>query len=117
MHHAGFIAQLKAYTFRTVLNILYLLCYLFTLVFALQTFTGNRDMETVNKHELDRPFEARYVRVYPKTWHTHVSLRWEVYGCPIKGNLIQNFRIFTVLNFMALIHYTKISTSNILWRL
>ena len=54
--------------------------YIYTIL-LLQTFTGNWDQETVNKHELNPSFEAKYVRVYPKTWHSHVSLRWEIYGC------------------------------------
>ena len=52
--------------------------------FSLQIFTGNWDKETVKKHELNPSFEARYVRVYPKTWHSHICLRWEIYGCIIQ---------------------------------
>ena len=49
----------------------------------LQTFTGNWDKDTINKHDLDHPFEARYVRIYPQTWYGHICLRWEIYGCPV----------------------------------
>ena len=25
---------------------------------------------------------ARYIRVHPKTWHNHISMRMELLGCP-----------------------------------
>jgi hypothetical protein len=52
-------------------------------------FTGNSDQNTVVTNVLDPPITARYIRLLPKTWEGHISLRLELYGCP-KG--ISNFR-------------------------
>ena len=49
-----------------------------------QLFTGNdptRDHETVVTNEFDWPIAARFVRLNPQTWYSHISLRWEIYGC------------------------------------
>ena len=31
---------------------------------------------------LHPPINARYIRVHPKTWHGHISMRMELLGCP-----------------------------------
>jgi len=49
--------------------------------FGGKVLDGNRDRNTVVKHELVPPINARYVRVYPKTWYKEASLRMELYGC------------------------------------
>jgi len=46
-------------------------------------FTGNNDQNTIVENAFDDVFVARYVRVYPQTWNSHMSMRWEVYGCEI----------------------------------
>ncbi|XP_031562905.1 uncharacterized protein LOC116298543 [Actinia tenebrosa] len=43
--------------------------------------TGNKDRNTISGHLLDPPVIARYIRVLPKTWYAHISMRLEVYGC------------------------------------
>ena len=49
-----------------------------------QLFTGNdptRDHETVAANEFDWPIAARFVRLNPRSWFDHITLRWEIYGC------------------------------------
>ena len=47
-----------------------------------QLFEGNWDQTTTRKVFFYTPFSARYVRLYPQDAQGHISLRWEVYGCP-----------------------------------
>ncbi|KAK3733559.1 hypothetical protein QZH41_004256 [Actinostola sp. cb2023] len=49
--------------------------------FGGKVLDGNRDRNTVVKRDLVPPINARYVRVYPKTWYEEASLRMELYGC------------------------------------
>ena len=49
-----------------------------------QLFTGNEltaDLDLVVVNTFDWLIAARYARVNPQSWVTHVSLRWELYGC------------------------------------
>ena len=50
-----------------------------------RVFVGNSDQNTVVEHSLAVPIVARFVRLYPQTYHTWMSLRWEVYGCSYNG--------------------------------
>ena len=43
-------------------------------------FHANSDSDTVVTRAF-LPRVARFVRLYPQTWHVYISLRWEVYGC------------------------------------
>ena len=56
-----------------------------------RVFTGNSDRNTVIEQELETAVAARYVRVYPQTWHEHMAMRWEVYGCDI-GKMLHILR-------------------------
>jgi len=42
-------------------------------------FGGNRDRNTVKENILRPRIVARYVRIYPVSWHGHISLRAEFY--------------------------------------
>ena len=44
-------------------------------------FEANTDQTTVVEQELPPTRPARFVRLYPQTWHRHISLRWEVMAC------------------------------------
>ena len=35
-------------------------------------------------HHIFPPFHARFVQFHPLKWHSHISMRAELYGCPIK---------------------------------
>ena len=52
----------------------------------IQTFTGNFERNFVVTHRFLRPFKARYVRIHPKTWRSHISFRVELYGCRLGEN-------------------------------
>ena len=46
-----------------------------------QEFQGNSDRYSVATEIVNPPIIAQYVRVKPKTWHRHISMRVEFYGC------------------------------------
>ncbi|XP_028514230.1 venom prothrombin activator pseutarin-C non-catalytic subunit [Exaiptasia diaphana] len=48
-----------------------------------KTLPGNSDETTVVKNNLDPAITARYIRLLPKTYHNHMILRMELYGCQI----------------------------------
>eukprot|EP00961_Rhodomonas_salina_P000542 7568-Rhodomonas_salina.1 len=39
------------------------------------TFTGNTDQNTEVSNLFAAPVQAAYVRIYPQTWNTHMSMR------------------------------------------
>ena len=47
-------------------------------------FTGNKDKNTVVKHDFHRPIIAKYIKLYVMSWHSHICLRMELYGCKVK---------------------------------
>ena len=38
-------------------------------------------------HDFSSPILARYIRIQPKSWNEHISLRMELFGC-YKGNIL-----------------------------
>ncbi|XP_068726460.1 uncharacterized protein, partial [Montipora capricornis] len=46
-----------------------------------QMFPGNSDRYTVVFNRLYPSFRGRYVRFYPKQWHSFIAMRIELYGC------------------------------------
>ncbi|XP_032222850.1 uncharacterized protein LOC116604499 [Nematostella vectensis] len=42
---------------------------------------GNKDRDSVVYHTLKVPIRAKEVLIKPRTWHGHVGLRFELYGC------------------------------------
>ncbi|XP_020914400.2 EGF-like repeat and discoidin I-like domain-containing protein 3 [Exaiptasia diaphana] len=46
-----------------------------------KVFKGNSDRHTVEKHNLNPPIYARYIRVVVKAWYDWPSMRMELYGC------------------------------------
>eukprot|EP00058_Branchiostoma_floridae_P004747 XP_002590235.1 hypothetical protein BRAFLDRAFT_97399 [Branchiostoma floridae] len=52
----------------------------------LQVFPGNSDQDTEVRHLLDLPVTARYVRFWPQTWNSHLSMRVEVLGQDCTGD-------------------------------
>ncbi|XP_015756081.1 PREDICTED: uncharacterized protein LOC107335265 [Acropora digitifera] len=47
----------------------------------IKVFPGNFERNFIVVHRFLRPFKARYVRVYPKTWRSHIAMRVELFGC------------------------------------
>ncbi|EDO48079.1 predicted protein, partial [Nematostella vectensis] len=44
------------------------------------TFVGNHDRKGVMSHAFRYPIFARYVRIHPRGWRSHISMRVELYG-------------------------------------
>lgn len=59
-----------------------------------ETFTGNSDSNTILENKFNEPIYTRYIRIYPQTWNSHISMRSalliESYG--IDKNLIARVR-------------------------
>ncbi|XP_015750272.1 PREDICTED: uncharacterized protein LOC107326864 [Acropora digitifera] len=47
-----------------------------------KTFTGNQDRDSVQTRPFDPPIYARYVRIIPRGWRSHICMRFELYGSP-----------------------------------
>ncbi|XP_031569140.1 uncharacterized protein LOC116303695 [Actinia tenebrosa] len=45
-------------------------------------FAANTDRHSVVSHKLPTPIVAQYVRLRPKSWYSHISMRVGMYGCP-----------------------------------
>jgi hypothetical protein len=43
--------------------------------------SANTDYESPKENELE-PFEARYLRLHPRSWHGRTCVRADVFGCP-----------------------------------
>jgi hypothetical protein len=43
-----------------------------------KVYTGNTDKETQVDVTFDAPVDARYIRIYPQTWHRHMSMRADI---------------------------------------
>ena len=67
---------------------------------SLKVFQGNWDRNTVESRLLDPPIMARFVRVQPKTWYGHISMRLELYGCS-KGLYIPKLFDWIIYIFKA----------------
>ncbi|KAJ7392182.1 hypothetical protein OS493_013554, partial [Desmophyllum pertusum] len=50
-----------------------------------KVFRGNFDRDSMVVDQIFPPFHARFVRIHPLTWNSHICMRVELYGCPIKG--------------------------------
>ena len=45
-----------------------------------KTFPGNVDRNSKVTTTFSKPVRARYIRIYPQTWHRHISMRADVIG-------------------------------------
>ena len=52
---------------------------LFFFFFSLQIFEANSDLNTIIKHTLNNPVQARYIRFYPVTFSQYPCMRIEVF--------------------------------------
>ena len=73
-------------------------------VLSFQKFFANKDRYEVVSHDLDPSIIARFVRFEPQTFHGHVSMRAELYGCTSGEALVgfdfcNFFPTFTFLTF------------------
>ena len=54
-----------------------------SIVVALQFFHGNYDRNSIVNHSLRMPIKARILRFKPTKKKTFISMRVEIYGCPV----------------------------------
>ena len=54
-----------------------------------KVFSGNSDKDTIVGHRLNPPIHAKSIRILPVSWHGHISMRFELYGCE-KGTIARN---------------------------
>lgn len=50
-------------------------------------FNGNNDQESEVTNMFGCPIIAKYLRIRPVDWRNHITLRFEVLGCPSKSDL------------------------------
>ena len=50
--------------------------------FAEKVFEGSFDRDTNIIHVFYQPVLAHYVRIRPEKWYGHISMRFELLGCP-----------------------------------
>ena len=53
-------------------------------MFSLQIFAGNFDRNSIVLHEMLPPFYASMVKIHPVSYYGWMSMRVELFGCPIK---------------------------------
>ncbi|XP_020615957.1 lactadherin-like [Orbicella faveolata] len=46
-----------------------------------RVFPGNNDRYTPVSNDLKYPIITPYIRIHPESWHDHISMRTEFYGC------------------------------------
>ena len=64
-----------------------------------QVLTGNTDEDTIIEHFLSPPIRGKFIRICPRSWHDHISLRMELYGCPPEPSENSYFQ-FTIVMFV-----------------
>ena len=60
------------------------LCKYYTnliIIFFTKVFDGNWDQNTVVINSVNPEIVAQFVKIHPKTWHGHISMRAEFWGC------------------------------------
>ena len=69
-------------------------------------FRGNSDRHSIVSYTLLKPFTAQYVRIHPKGWRSHISMRAELYGCQKGTNsMLKSPHWYKILNVI----YTEVS--------
>ena len=47
-----------------------------------QYFPGSRDKDSVVTQPINPAIIARFVKIQPRGWRSHICMRVEFYGCP-----------------------------------
>ena len=55
-------------------------------IIPFQEFNGNFDSHTVVGNDVKPPIIAKFIRINPREWRSHISLRAEFYGCDSGNN-------------------------------
>ena len=69
-------------------------------IFLLQYFQGSRDKDSVSTQPINPAIIARYIKIRPRGWRSHICMRVELYGCPA-GKCIWNYN--SPINFRAIL--------------
>lgn len=77
------------------------LAYL-TISLNFQEFDGNRDSDTVVRHNLTKPITASIIRFQPTEWHTHISMRVELYGCFTGNVCLPSFTVSPMCSVLSI---------------
>ena len=59
-------------------------------------YSGNVDQYTKKTNNLPPNMVARYVRLRPQAYREHISLRFDVTGCPVQSKASSNKRVTVV---------------------
>lgn len=57
-----------------------------------QIYGANKDYSSVVVNTLEEPIIARIIRIHPVEWYSHISMRFEFYGC-YSGELDDKMRL------------------------
>ena len=57
-------------------------------VLYFQKYVANKDFAHEVINTLEEPIIARFIRIHPVTWYSHISMRFEFYGC-YSGELVE----------------------------
>ncbi|WAQ95470.1 HMCT-like protein [Mya arenaria] len=49
-----------------------------------KVFAGNRDTSNMVTNRFSTPLEAKCIRINPLSWYIHISMRFDLFGCPDK---------------------------------
>ncbi|CAH1781368.1 unnamed protein product [Owenia fusiformis] len=51
---------------------------------AIKDLTGLSSPNEISVQMFDRHFQARYVRIWPRSWQNGISVRWDLLGCKLR---------------------------------
>ncbi|EEC02351.1 hemolectin, putative, partial [Ixodes scapularis] len=46
-----------------------------------KVFSGNHDAQSKNRQLFEHPFQAKFIRLVPKSWEGRIALKWDLLGC------------------------------------
>ena len=59
-----------------------------TISFYFQILQGNTERNVVVTNKLDPPMPSvKFLKIHPKTWESHLALRFELLGCEAMGEI------------------------------
>ena len=71
-------------------------------MYKFQFLSGNIDNNTPKTNILSCPFDARYLRINPITWHENIAMRFEILGCNTDGSKPTCKSLFSAYLFIYL---------------
>ena len=93
----------------------------------IQVFQGNSERQIVVISRFRTPIRARFVKLYPRTWHGHISMRLELYSCSkgkinvggkiVTKNLSESFPLILILFKSKHENICRIAISDFIYKL